>query len=84
LSYCLIQDSILALELTDLGNNLLAVDPLFIDVTNNNYQLSDGSPCIDKGFNDITELPEFDLAGNPRIVGSSIDIGAYEFQGAGR
>lgn len=80
MSYSLVQDSIPAPELTDLGNNLLAVDPQFVDEENNNYQLSASSPCIDMGTNAIDSLPEFDLLGNPRIVGSSIDIGAYEFQ----
>ncbi|HQO10648.1 MAG TPA: right-handed parallel beta-helix repeat-containing protein [Clostridiales bacterium] len=80
ISYCLVQDSILIPEITDMGNNLLAVDPLFFDTINNNYQLSSGSPCIDKGTNAIDSLPELDLLGNPRIVGSAIDIGAYEYQ----
>jgi len=81
ISYCLVQDSILAPELTDLGNNIFNVDPLFADAVNNNYQLSADSPCIDKGTNAIDSLPESDLLGNPRIVGSAIDIGAYEYQG---
>jgi parallel beta-helix repeat protein len=84
LSYSLIQESVLAPELTDMGNNLYAVDPLFADAANNNYQLSATSPCIDMGTNAVDSLPEFDLLGNPRIIGASIDIGAYEFQGAGR
>lgn len=82
LSYSLIQDSVLAPELTDLGNNILAVDPMFVDGENNNYQLFPGSPCIDMGTNAIDSIPEFDLLGNPRIVGSSIDMGSYEFHGS--
>ena len=80
MSYSLIQDSVLAPELTDLENNLLAVDPVFVDEENNNYQLFPGSPCIDIGTNSVDSIPEFDLLGNPRITGSSIDMGAYEFQ----
>jgi len=41
------------------------------------------SPCIDAGTLNLPEgieLPEFDLAGNPRIVGVTIDMGAYEYQ----
>lgn len=30
---------------------------------------------------DTIPLPSVDLAGNPRIVGSTIDMGAYEYQG---
>ena len=51
-------------------------DPLF-------YQLSHFSPCINSGTPDTTglNLPAYDLAGNPRIYGETIDIGAYEWQG---
>ena len=48
------------------------------------YMLTENSPCINAGTLDLPagiELPEFDLAGNPRIYGETIDMGAYEFQG---
>ena len=53
--------------------------------TNGNtpYQITDGPPCIDAGtlanLPDFIESSEYDLAGNPRIVGDSIDMGAYEW-----
>jgi len=46
------------------------------------YMLGSGSPCIDAGTLDLpegVELPEFDLAGNPRIYGETVDMGAYEW-----
>jgi parallel beta-helix repeat protein len=76
----LIQGDSLHHSFIDHGGNIIGKDPLFLN-SSLNFDLQSGSPCIDNGFNDITELPEYDLAGNPRIVGSSIDIGAYEFQG---
>jgi len=48
------------------------------------YALTSSSPCIDTGTLNLPEgieLPEYDLAGNPRIVGETVDMGAYEFQG---
>lgn len=43
------------------------------------WQLSENSPCIDSGKPDTVDLylPEYDLAGNERIIGI-VDIGAYE------
>ena len=54
----------------------------FKDPAHGNYELTASSGLIDKGTIDIngTELPSTDLAGNPRIVGKSIDIGPYEYQ----
>jgi len=58
-------------------------DPNFLGMWGDPYMITDGSPCIDAGtlanLPDFIEIPEFDLAGNPRIVGDSIDMGAYEW-----
>ena len=53
-------------------------DPLFISPLSGNFRLSTGSPCIDAGDNTYnTQLT--DLDGNPRIINSTIDMGAYEY-----
>jgi hypothetical protein len=58
-------------------------DPDFLGIWGDPYMIADGSPCIDAGtlanLPDFIEMPEYDLAGNQRIVGDSIDIGAYEW-----
>lgn len=58
-------------------------DPIFLNLWGDPYMISDGSPCIDAGtlakLPAFLKLPEKDLAGNPRIVGDSIDMGAYEW-----
>jgi hypothetical protein len=71
------------------SNNLLYysptnidADPLFTGIGENPYQIDYGSPCIDAGTLELPSfihLPETDLAGNPRIYGASIDMGAYEW-----
>jgi hypothetical protein len=64
----------------------LDTDPLWLGSGDYPYALQSGSPCIDAGTLDLPdgiELPEFDLAGNPRIYGSTVDMGAYEWQGTG-
>ncbi len=70
----------------DKYENNIDVLPYFLDPENGDYSLADSSHCINTGTPDTTglNLPEFDLAGNPRIYPGSvqrIDIGAYEFQG---
>jgi hypothetical protein len=58
-------------------------DPMFDMSLPNRYSLLEGSPCIDAGTLDLPEgieLPEYDLAGNPRISGDMIDMGPYEWQ----
>ena len=59
-------------------------DPLWLGTGDYPYYLQSASPCIDVGTLDLPagiELPQYDLAGNQRIYGDTIDMGAYEWQG---
>jgi FlgD Ig-like domain len=59
-------------------------DPQWIGTGDYPYYFETDSPCIDAGTLDLPagiEMPEYDLAGNPRIYGDTIDLGAYEWQG---
>jgi hypothetical protein len=57
--------------------------PVFTNAAAQNYALSSGSPCINAGTTaGITAMtPSLDLAGNSRISGTAIDMGAYESAG---
>ena len=61
--------------------DMIDADPLFVDANNHDYQLVENSPCVNTGTPDVTGLfiPGTDLGGNPRICGSRIDMGCYEF-----
>lgn len=58
-------------------------DPMFYGGEEYPYNLHEDSPCINTGSLDVIpdwiEIPEFDLAGNPRVTGDEIDMGAYEW-----
>ncbi len=63
-------------------NNLTGVDPLFTDEATRDYTLSSNSPAIGTGNNAYftgLDVNTKDLAGNARLSGTAIDIGAYEF-----
>jgi len=60
----------------DFPDDLVNVDPLFVDPTADDYHIQPGSPAIDSGMNvGVTT----DLEGTPRPQGRGYDIGAYEF-----
>jgi len=65
--------------------NNIDVYPMFIDPTNGDFRLENGSECIDAGLGIDSGYPYFnflpitDPSGNPRIAGEIIDIGAYEY-----
>ncbi|MFK7772063.1 MAG: T9SS type A sorting domain-containing protein [Saprospiraceae bacterium] len=75
---------------TSLGGNLIGdeslssillstdqfnVDPLFVG--NGDYQLQASSPAVDGGLG-AGVTAAFDLAGNARVQGNQVDVGAYE------
>lgn len=58
----------------------------FLDPDNGDYSLTASSPCIDKGTEatalggrTIPELLQFDFVGNDRVMGVTVDVGAYEY-----
>lgn len=63
------------------GEDNIFENPNFVGSGDHPYQINDYSPCIDVGTTDITglNLPEYDLAGEVRIVNDSVDMGAYEW-----
>lgn len=54
-------------------------DDYFLDAANGDYRLKYGSPAINAGDNQYVTT-ETDLAGNPRINGTTVDVGAYEYE----
>jgi|GEM_PF-1381463 len=64
------------------GTSVIDVDPQFTNSGAGNLQLLPTSPCIDTGSNLWTQATfvTTDLAGNPRYVDGTVDIGAYEAQ----
>lgn len=68
--------------------NILQVNPHFVDAENGDYHLEYNSRCIDAGQADMStyNLPELDYYGNPRFFDSKlngnaiVDMGIHEFQ----
>jgi hypothetical protein len=54
-------------------------EPAFLDAAAGNFRLASTSPCINSGNPaDFGLTNDFD--GNPRVVGGTVDIGAFEYQ----
>ncbi len=78
-------DSIVYGNLTELLNfdfdvdSLIGVDPLFTDMTNEDFTLTANSPAVDMAT-EVFGIP-VDVAKNPRVYNGAPDLGAYERQG---
>jgi hypothetical protein len=54
-------------------------DPQFLSLTVPNLQIQPTSPAVNAGINlGLAVVGALDFAGNPRLIGTNIDIGAYE------
>jgi hypothetical protein len=59
------------------GNDFL--DPQFVDAPARDYRLLASSPAVDTGINPPTGgLPGSDVTGGPRVIGATVDRGAWE------
>jgi hypothetical protein len=61
---------------TDDGNNTEG-NPQFVDVAHQDFHEAAGSPTIDAGAT-VAQSGSSDPDGNPRVLGSAPDMGAYE------
>ena len=87
-SNCIVRNNINSDYQSDGGSNIVLENNLkpaanqyvniFADYNNFDFRLKDTSVAIDAGVN--TDLTATDLARNPRLSGSLVDQGAYEFQ----
>lgn len=59
------------------ANDNMLLDPLFVSGTD--LHLTIDSPCIDAGDNAAVQVGWRDLDETTRIIGSAVDIGAYEY-----
>jgi hypothetical protein len=66
----------------------ISADPRFVDPANGDFSLQSDSPCIDRGITalsyangtaEVIDQSTVDLAGNLRIQGEGVDIGAFEY-----
>jgi len=67
------------------GNNNTSGDPKLVDPDNNVFDLSPGSPALDAGSNDVTDLPLLDYYQRLRVASAGtrpgdgkVDMGAAE------
>jgi hypothetical protein len=61
------------------GSGNITNGPAFVNAADGNYRLQPNSPCINAGKNAYVR-GNTDLDDNPRVVGGTVDMGAYEYQ----
>jgi hypothetical protein len=61
-------------------DGIIKANPQFTDPVNGDFTLLPCSPAINTGDNGTLTVDDKDAAGNTRIVNTTVDMGAYEFQ----
>jgi hypothetical protein len=62
----------------EMGLGHITNAPIFVAPATGNFRLRPNSPCVNAGHNDYVASP-VDLEGKERIVGGTVDMGAYEW-----
>ena len=60
--------------------NCSVTDPMLTNVTSGDLSLKSSSPAIDNVFGSTSHTYAKDIAGEYRVVGTTVDFGAYEYQ----
>ncbi|NQV18558.1 MAG: T9SS type A sorting domain-containing protein [Armatimonadetes bacterium] len=83
-AYSLLQSDCFGTLITNAGNNIINLDPSFIDPENQNYNLFENSPCINTATNYFEWNDEVivDLS-EDEYFGIAPDMGAHEWYGTG-
>ena len=66
------------LETSNTGDDISLNYVAFVNPDEGEFQLMEDSDCIDRGNNEFAPKETYDLAGNERLRGTIIDMGAYE------
>lgn len=61
------------------GGGNIDGDPVWMLLTDTDYRLTNLSPTFNAGDNTAPRLASTDIAGNPRIIDGTVDMGAVEF-----
>ena len=64
------------------GTSNFTDHPGFKDYPGGDFRLASNSPCINAGTNQSWMVGSGDLDGQSRVVATTVDVGAYEYQGA--
>lgn len=63
------------------GLNIVNADPAFVDADGDNLALTNCSPAINTGDNNLVIGGSLDRVGSPRLKSDVVDLGAMEYQG---
>jgi len=70
-------------ELTNSAQGNVTGNPRFQDAARGDFHLRSGSPCINSGITLAGMQAGVDLEGKPRVIGGTVDMGAFEASASG-